>query len=184
MITLKDWLEAINYKITEGSDYGWVCYGSEAYSLVYWDQDHNGVSASVIFSRTDLTVYECCVCDYGKNKYYRWIHPDYQLAYKQEERKRDHDSDVVFDDQKFTDLKVEEDFLEKLKAIVNYYPYDTRIQVPLDLSKKDMLAMMKQAHEADLTLNEYVEQLLRRVVEELSPMAQGPDDVPLTDVNE
>jgi len=181
MVTLKGWLEAIDYKITEGSEYGWDCYGSAAYSLDYWDQDHDGVSSSVTFSRTDQTVYECYVCDYSKNKYYRWIHPDYQLANEQEGKDRGHDSDIVFDDEKFTELEVEEDFLEKLKAIVNYQPYDTRIQVPLDLNKKDMLTLMKQAHEADLTLNQYVERLLRRVVDEHGQVLYELDDGPLTD---
>jgi predicted HicB family RNase H-like nuclease len=44
--------------------------------------------------------------------------------------------------------------------------YDTRVSVPLELEDELMFELMKMAHEQDLTLNEFVEQLLRRVIEE------------------
>jgi hypothetical protein len=46
--------------------------------------------------------------------------------------------------------------------------YDTRVSVPLELENDEMFELMKMAHEQDLTLNEFVEQLLRRVIEEES----------------
>jgi hypothetical protein len=33
MISLKEWMELVDYRITEGSDYGWNCYGHDAHML-------------------------------------------------------------------------------------------------------------------------------------------------------
>ena len=51
MITLKRWMELVNYRITEGSDYGWSCYGNNAYSLSFWNGIHGdgGFSSNIIF---------------------------------------------------------------------------------------------------------------------------------------
>jgi hypothetical protein len=42
--------------------------------------------------------------------------------------------------------------------------YDTRVQMPLDLPEEDMFLMMKMAHEKDMTLNKFVEDLLRQYI--------------------
>ena len=49
MITLKEWMEIVNYRITEGSDFTWSCYGDNAYCLDSWDGDQNGSSFTIIF---------------------------------------------------------------------------------------------------------------------------------------
>ena len=41
MITLKEWMELVDYRITEGSDYCWSCYGPDAYSLDSWNGDQD-----------------------------------------------------------------------------------------------------------------------------------------------
>jgi predicted HicB family RNase H-like nuclease len=40
------------------------------------------------------------------------------------------------------------------------------VSVPLELEDELMFELMKMAHEQDITLNEMVEQLLRRVIDE------------------
>jgi hypothetical protein len=42
-------MQTVDYKITEGSDFCWDCYGSNAYNLSYWNQDHNGYGLGIIF---------------------------------------------------------------------------------------------------------------------------------------
>ena len=51
MITIKEWMELVDYKITEGSTYGWQCYGPNAYCLDSWNgvYDDGGYSFSIIF---------------------------------------------------------------------------------------------------------------------------------------
>jgi hypothetical protein len=45
-------------------------------------------------------------------------------------------------------------------AIVTGQNYDTRIEVPLEMSDDEMLRLMTMAHEQDITLNQLVEQIL------------------------
>jgi hypothetical protein len=40
------------------------------------------------------------------------------------------------------------------------------VSVPLELGNDEMFELMRMAHEQDLTLNQLVESLLRRVIEE------------------
>ena len=51
--------------------------------------------------------------------------------------------------------------LEKAAAIVNGEDYDTRVQVPLDLPDSLLNKLFRLAHEQDVTLNEYIETILK-----------------------
>jgi hypothetical protein len=66
----------------------------------------------------------------------------------------------------YVDIEVDDDFIQKCLAIKAGEDYDTRVNIPLELEDDQMFELMKMAHEQDLTLNEFVEQLLRRVIEE------------------
>jgi predicted HicB family RNase H-like nuclease len=46
--------------------------------------------------------------------------------------------------------------------------YDDRITIPIDLPDDVMFALMKQAHEQDITFNQHVEQVLRSEIEKLA----------------
>lgn len=164
MITLKDYFEVIDYKITEGGDYQWNCYGPEAYMLD--SSVLNKYDVNVIFDKQTQVVFEMTAVDYKKNNIYRWIHPDHIDDYKKECKKRKEPFDKAWDDEKYTDLEVAEDMIEKARAIVQGKKYDTRIQVPLELPQKEMYRLMKLAHEKDMTLNKYVETVLTKLIDE------------------
>jgi macrodomain Ter protein organizer (MatP/YcbG family) len=66
---------------------------------------------------------------------------------------------------KWIDLEVEEDFLEKAKAMFNGQEFDTRVQVPIDLDDRLMLKLCMQAHERDITLNKMIEILLQETID-------------------
>lgn len=159
-ISIRDFMETVNYRITEGDSYGWSCYGSEAYNMSSWNGDHNGYSVSIVFDTKNQTVYEMSACDYSHNRAYRWIHPDYRQSYLDELNSRDLGSDEAWDDVKFVDLEVASDMLDKATAIVDGELYDTRVQVPLDMSDEDFLLIAKLAHERDITINKLVEEVL------------------------
>ena len=40
MITLKDFMEVVDYRVTEGSEFTWTCFGPAAYTLSAWNGDH------------------------------------------------------------------------------------------------------------------------------------------------
>lgn len=167
MITLKEYLELIDYKITEGSDYGWECYGPDTYTLSSWNGIHGkgGFSFNCVFSTEDQTVYEVEVCDYTNDRAYRMINPDYVAEHRAEAEDRNVDERFAWDEVAYIDLDVLEDFLQKSHAIKVSEVYDTRIIVPLDLPDEQMFDLMKLAHAADMTLNTYVEMILQKVID-------------------
>jgi hypothetical protein len=166
MITLKDFMETIQYKITEGSDYCWNCYGPNAHSLDSWndEQGAGGYTITTVFDKQDQTVYQMEAWDYTNDRCYRWIDPTYIDAYKEECEHRDVDFNNAFDAVDFIDLETEEDILEKARAMVAGEDYDTRVSVPLTLDDDQLFELMKSAHEKDVTLNQLVENILREVI--------------------
>lgn len=172
MITIKDFLETIDHQITEGWNYQWQCFGSDAYGLDHHDSDRGHCSLSIIFDKKDQTVYTAEIHDYKNNRSYRLLNPDFAQAHKDECAKRGVD-DIAWETVKFTDLETEEDWLEKARAIFLGTDYDTRISVPLDLPDDEMLRFMLAAHERDMTFNQFVEEALRHALEEAKRDPEG-----------
>lgn len=165
MITLKQYFETINYKISTGYSYQWRCYGANAYGLdCITDGWSDGSSINIIFDTENQTVYQVEAHDYKNNRSYRMIHPDFSKAHSQECIDRDI-PDVAYDEVKFTDLEIDEDFIEKATAIIKGEDYDTRVSIPLDLPDSLLFTLMKQAHEKDITLNDHMENVLREAIE-------------------
>jgi hypothetical protein len=77
MITLKEWMELVDYRITEGSDYGWQCYGHDVHMMDSWNGEQDGHSFTVVFDTKTQTVYEVQAHDYVRNRAYRLINPDF-----------------------------------------------------------------------------------------------------------
>ena len=165
MITMKEWMELVGYRITEGSDYMWQCYGSNAYALDSWNGEQDGHSFTVIFDTKDQTVYEVQAHDYVHDRAYRMINEDFQKKNRKEAKKRDIDKDNAWDDVDYVDLDVDDDFFQKCLAIKAGEDYDTRVSVPMDFSDEELLTYMKLAHEQDITFNQLVERALREALD-------------------
>lgn len=165
VITLKDFMQTVDYRITEGSDYCWECFGSNAYRLDSWNGDQDGHSVSVVFDTRTQVVYQMSAYDYTNQRAYRWTNPDWRDVHDEESEHRGVDANQAWDDVNYVDLDVEEDFLEKAQAIVNEEEYDTRVQIPVDFSDEELLTYMKMAHDRDMTFNEFVEEALRSAIE-------------------
>lgn len=149
MITLKEWMEVANYRITEGGDY--YEYGG-AYALTSWNGDQDGYSIEIIFSPRTQEVYEVQACDYKHQRAYRLVHGDY----------RDEKLiDEAWDNVKWVDLESDDDWIQKALSIVAGEDYDTRVTIPIDLPEAELMVLFKQAHAADMTFNDFVEQVLR-----------------------
>jgi hypothetical protein len=166
MITIRDYMESINYRITEGSDYCWQSFGPDAYRLESWSGEQDGTSVGIVFDTRTQVVYQMEAHDYSAEHSYRWTHPDYQTAFREESQQKlsKESLDVAWDNVKFTDLEVAEDMIIKASAIVRGQPYDTRVQVPVELNDSELFQLMKIAHERDITLNQLVEQILTEVI--------------------
>jgi hypothetical protein len=167
MITVKDFMETVGYRITEGDDYGWQCYGHNAYRLDSWNQDQDGYTVSIVFDTHSQTVYEASAYDYSRQRAYRLINPDFRQAYEQEAKERGASANEAWDTVNYVDLETDEDFLAKARAIVSDEDYDTRVEVPLTLDDATLFGLMKMAHEQDITLNQLVENIVRAEINRL-----------------
>jgi hypothetical protein len=165
MITLKQFMEIVSYRICEGST--WNGFAPGAYSLDYWNGDQDGHSLCIIFNTKDQTVYSVQVCDYKNNRAYRFTHLEHRTDLDKE----------AWDDVNWCDLDVEEDWLEKAQAIVDGRSYDTRVQIPLELGEDELFQLMSMAHERDITLNQLVTEIIQRVIdqEELNQLEKELD---------
>jgi hypothetical protein len=168
MITMKEWMELVDYKITEGDRYGWSCFGPNSYQLSSWNGIHGkgGYSFNIVFSTKSHKVYCVEVCDYTNDRAYRMINPDYAKKHEKEAKTRDVNMNEAWDDVDYIDLEVDDDFIQKCLAIKDGDVYDTRVQVPVDFSDEDLLQYMKLAHERDITFNQLVEEALRFAISE------------------
>lgn len=153
MLTLKEWMELVDCRITEGSDYFTNIPG--LYSLSAWNEQQDGYSFFVAFDPKDnQRVYVVEVCDYANDRAYRLKDPAIELDAQ------------AWDDVNFVDLETNGDFIEKALAIKAGEDYDTRVSVPVDLPDDVLLILMKQAHEQDITFNEHMENILQAACEE------------------
>jgi hypothetical protein len=165
MITLKEWMEIVDYRITEGSDYCWHCYGNDVHMLDSWNGEQDGHSFTVIFDTKTQVVYEVQAHDYVHDRAYRMINPDFQKKNKKEAKRRDIDKNNAWDDVDYIDLEVDDDFIQKCLAIKAGEDYDTRVSVPMDFSDEELFQYMKLAHEQDITFNQLVERALREAID-------------------
>jgi hypothetical protein len=162
-ITLKDYMECISYRITEGCEYMWKCYGLSAYQLDS-GSSYGENTVSVVFDKETQVVYQMEAWDFANRRSYRWINPDYIYAIKAESKKRNIVFEQSIDNEKFIDIDSVKDMLEKATAIANGEEYDTRVTIELNFEDDELFEMMKMAHEMDLSFNKFVEYILEQAI--------------------
>lgn len=162
MFKLPEFLKIIDSRITEGSEYLWSCFGNHARQIDCWLQDRN-VNVTCIFDTITHQVYQMEAWD--SDHQFRWIHSGYQDSVREEYKKRGLDMKTSFDNHCYIDLEVIEDFSQKARAMLQNKPYDTRVQVPIDLDHNELHQLMLRAHEEDITLNQLVEKILQSVID-------------------
>ena len=170
MITMKEWMELVDYRITEGGDYGWQCYGPNAYCLDSWNGVHGkgGYSFSITFSTKTQKVYEVTVCDYTNDRAYRMINPSKVAKHRKEAESRDMDLNQAWDGVDYVDLEVVDDFIQKCLAIKAGEDYSTDVSIPIDLPDEVLMFAFKQAHEKNMTFNDFVNQALRDFIDKVN----------------
>ena len=170
MIKINDFFELIDFKVIQGFDYGWNCFGPNAFMFCSHDDSKTGQTweSSIVFDTKTQEVYRIEICDYDNNRAYTWMPPTscekYDLKLKGYETETNTSGEVAWDDVKFTRLDLEEDFLTKARAIIKGEEYDTRVEVQINLSYDELFRLMDMAHRADKTLNEFVAELLEEFV--------------------
>lgn len=176
MLTMKEWMELVDYKITEGDNYGWSCFGPNSYNLSSWNGIHGkgGYSFNIVFSNKSGKVYCVEVCDYTNERAYRMINPDYVKKHAKEAKNRGVDLNQAWDDVNYVDLEIDDDFIQKSLAIKAGEDYSTDISIPIDLPDNILLEAAMNAHRQNITLNEYINNALREMIDEYT---RDPDSV-------
>jgi len=159
---LSDIVGKLNYKITGGSEYQWFCYPNARF--LNFESKHADVS--VVFNTSDQTVYEITTdSKLNKNNSYRWIDPGYIDGYYQEAKDKGINPAVAYDNVLYFDLETENDIIEKATAIFHGLTFDTRVEMELTLDDETLLAIARGAHERDITINKFIEEVLQTFIE-------------------
>jgi hypothetical protein len=159
--------EAMDHRITEGSDYGWNCW----LNARYLDYETEYAHVSVVYSTKTQEVYQAEISVKDEAWYpreikpYRWLDSRYKDAMFAEANKRKVDPMKAWDDVKWYDLETEEDWLSKAEAISIGTGFDERIEVPLDLDSDTIVHLALEAHKRDITLNKMVEIVLQEAID-------------------
>jgi hypothetical protein len=165
-MNLKQLNQTLDHKITNGSEYQWNCYPDARFLEYESDFAH----VSVVFNTTNQIVYEVGI-SVKRDAWpedmrpYRWLNPDTKDIMIAEAKQRKVKYRKAWDDVKYIDLDLEEDFLEKAKAIFNGEPFDTRIQMEVDLDDETLLKLAVEAHKRDITINKYIEEVLQAFID-------------------
>jgi len=167
MITMKEWMEIVGYRITEGSDYCWECFGTHAYTLDSWNGDQNGHSFSITFDTKTQEVFEVMAHDYKHQRAYRMINPDYAKKHKKECKRKNVSLNEAWEDVDYVDLEVDEDFVQKCLAIYAGEDYSTDVSIPLDLPDDLLMFAFKAAHAENMTFNDWMNQMLRNFIDKV-----------------
>ena len=178
---MKEWMELVDYKITEGDTFGWRCYGPNAYQLSSWNGLHNkgGWSFNIVFSTKTHKVYEVTVCDYTNDRAYRMIAEDKQSKHRKEAKARDVNLNEAWDDVNYVDLEVDDDFIQKCLAIKAGEDYDTSVSVPIDLPDDLLMFAFKAAHAENMTFNDWMNQMLREFIDRVNAGEYTKEDARL-----
>jgi hypothetical protein len=167
VITLKEWMEVVEYRVTEGSAFMWHCYGNNAYSLDSWNGEQDGNSFTIIFDTKTQVVYEVQSHDYKNQRAYRLVNPLFKDQRNVESANRNVSLDHAWDEVDYVDLESDDDWFQKALAIVAGEEYDTRVSIPIDLPEEELMVLFKMAHDRDMTFNDFIEQVLREQLERL-----------------
>ncbi len=154
--------EALDHKISGGSEFQWNCW----LDARYLDYESEYAHASVIFDTNTQEVF-CAEINDKADEYkpYRWMNPVYKQKYFDEAKERNVDPNVAWDNKNWYDLEVSEDWLDKASAIMRGDHFDERVKVPLTLNNSELFKLMTMAHERDITLNNMVEIILQEVID-------------------
>lgn len=103
MVTIRKFVSAVNFRLNEGCEYLWECYGPDCCQLG-WIKPDRSASAGIVYDIKSGVVYEMSVWDEKNNEVWRWIRPEFRKAHDSESWSRGFDPKVAIDKTKFQDV--------------------------------------------------------------------------------
>ena len=99
-ITLDEIIRVCQFKITEGSEFLWQCYGKHARFLEFGD------NISVVFDTENQVVYEANIALEDSERCFRWLNPRWADKYRDECKSCGLDQNTAWGDVEYIDLDV------------------------------------------------------------------------------
>jgi hypothetical protein len=99
-VNIKDFMEAVKFKIDEGCKHQWDCFGPDA-CMIGWNKEDNSASAGIVYDSKIGLVYSMEVWDNLNDKVYRWIRPEFTRKVKKEYASRGFKFSIAVDPIKY-----------------------------------------------------------------------------------
>lgn len=131
MSLFQEMIVAADYKISEGSEYLWKCYGPNARFLDFKSEEFE-IEADMVFDSKNQTVYSACL--FLKDKCYRWMNPDFIKAFKEESYDKNIDPRMAYEGTNFNECDVWSDFTEKVNQAFTTGQCSADILVSLEMT--------------------------------------------------
>lgn len=116
MLTLQQFMELTQYRITESAEYQWQCYGEHALIMDYWNE-LGDYTLSVVYDTKKNIVYESTICNYRNDTAYRLFNPLFKHDFLDEAAYRGVNC-IAYDDVEFANVSNTEAFLTIAKEVV------------------------------------------------------------------
>lgn len=165
---LSDFLEAVDYKVTETSKFLWDCFGDKAQTFSYWNGESSDSSIDISCTSDLVTqvVYMVEVWSPESNAVYIWGDPEYLESYIQEAKLRN--VSPMFGDEETDSVlfSSENAILEVCKSEMSINtPDKPTVEIEIELPDDLLFDAMMLAHGEDITFNEYVNKVLTSFME-------------------
>lgn len=111
-------MNACGSRVSGGDPYQWDCYGENAQYMEFRNAQGEGYSHCIFDTKT-YEVYEIHCEIPGKDSAFRWLNPSTSDSYYKEAKSRNVNPDFAWDEQKYSDIKTEEEILSMLEQFGN-----------------------------------------------------------------
>lgn len=161
-MTLHDFFSMFDYKVTEGSEFYWNCFGPNCRFI---ELKNNEIGGCVVFSKEDQEILQAEVYDEAKNVAYRWMPPSAKEKYFTECEVRNVPKMEAWEGCDFIDVETVNEFSDIVKSLIQGEPlegdFEGDMDVELELPHHVIVFLSLEAHKRNITLNEMINIVLR-----------------------
>jgi len=165
MSILEEVFREFNYNIRGGGEYNWKCYGDGAR---YVNLLLNGVACQIVFSEKTRGVFQVKTSRESNNGedfkgYAIFFQPKRQKHIQEFNTKiREKNYLHAYDDKYYTEVFDWAYFLTKMRGLIDNTPDEDDGEITLELSADVVARLAFGAHKQNITLNEYINQILEK----------------------
>jgi hypothetical protein len=155
---LKKILKLFDYRISEGSEFLWDCFGPNARYLDFNGPDSMQNSVGVVYDTITTKVYQIDFCCESVDDVYTWVDPEYEVAHHRECTARNVErTNQCYSKQSFLTMA--------LDAYHGRVPdTDLALDIDLNLSAGDVHQLHLMSVEKGITFDELVNEALAQEI--------------------